>query len=120
MRQDAIMNVLHKGSTVDGKIRINGSVRIDGKLKGEVEATEAVIVGETGVIEGDIRAKETNISGKCTGQIFAENCVLLHASAVINGDVKCKKLVVDEGVMIDGNISMRDKSRNVPEEKGKA
>ncbi len=119
MRQDAIMNVFHKGSTVDGKIRINGSVRIDGKLKGEVEATEAVIVGETGVIEGDIRAKETNISGKCTGQIYAENCVLLHASAVINGDVKCKKLVVDEGVVIDGNISMRDKNRNVPEEKGK-
>ena len=119
MRQDAIMNVFHKGSTVDGKIKINGSIRIDGKLKGEVEATEAVIVGETGVIQGDIKAKETNISGKCTGQILAENTVLLHASAQINGDVKCKKLVVDEGVMIDGNISMRDKSRNVPEEKEK-
>jgi cytoskeletal protein CcmA (bactofilin family) len=119
MRQDAIMNVFHKGSTVDGKIKINGSIRIDGKLKGEVEATEAVIVGETGVIQGDIKAKETNISGKCTGQILAENTVLLHASAVINGDVKCKKLVVDEGVVIDGNISMRDKSRNVPEEKEK-
>lgn len=119
MRQDAIMNVFHKGSTVDGKIKINGSIRIDGKLKGEVEATEAVIVGETGVIQGDIKAKETNISGKCTGQILAENTVLLHASAQINGDVKCKKLVVDEGVVIDGNISMRDKSRNVPEEKEK-
>lgn len=119
MRQDAIMNVFHKGSTIDGKIRINGSIRIDGKLKGQVDATEAVIVGETGVIEGDIKAKETNISGKCTGQITAENTVLLHASAVINGDVKCKKLVVDEGVIIDGNISMRDKSRNVPEEKEK-
>jgi cytoskeletal protein CcmA (bactofilin family) len=114
------MNVFHKGSTVDGKIKINGSIRIDGKLKGEVEATEAVIVGETGVIQGDIKAKETNISGKCTGQILAENTVLLHASAQINGDVKCKKLVVDEGVMIDGNISMRDKGRNVPEEKEKA
>jgi cytoskeletal protein CcmA (bactofilin family) len=119
MRQDAIMNVFHKGSTVDGKIRINGSIRIDGKLKGEVEATDAVIVGESGVIEGDIKAKETNISGKCTGQIFAENCVLLHASAEISGDIKCKKLVVDEGVMIDGNISMKDKGGNVPEEKRK-
>jgi len=119
MRQDAIMNVFHKGSTVDGKIRINGSVRIDGKLKGEVEATEAVIIGETGIIEGDIKAKEVNISGKCTGSIVAENRVLLHASAEINGDIKCKKLVVDEGVIIDGNITMRDKSRNVPEEKGK-
>ena len=118
MRQDAIMNVFHKGSTIDGKIRINGSIRIDGKLKGEVEATEAVIIGETGVVEGDIKAKETNISGKCTGQITAEHTVLLHASAEITGDIKCKKLVVDEGVMIDGNISMRDKSRNVPEEKG--
>ncbi len=119
MRQDAIMNVFHKGSTVDGKIRINGSIRIDGKLKGEVEATDAVIIGETGIIEGDIKAKEANISGKCTGRIVIENCVLLHASAEINGDIKCKKLVVDEGVTIDGNITMRDKSRNVPEEKGK-
>lgn len=120
MKQDAIMNVFHKGSTVDGKIRINGSIRIDGKLKGEVEATEAVIVGESGVIEGDIKAKETNISGKCTGQIYAENSVLLHASAEINGDIKCKKLVVDEGVMIDGNITMKDKGRNVAEEKSKS
>jgi cytoskeletal protein CcmA (bactofilin family) len=119
MRQDAIMNVLHKGSTIDGKIRINGSVRIDGKLKGEVEATEAVIVGETGIIEGDIQSKEINISGKCTGGITAENSVLLHASAEIDGDIKCKKLVVDEGVTIDGNITMKHKNKNVPEEKGK-
>ena len=119
MRQDAIMNVLHKGSTIDGKIRINGSVRIDGKLKGEVEATEAVIVGETGIIEGDIKSKEINISGKCTGGITAENSVLLHASAEIDGDIKCKKLVVDEGVTIDGNITMKNKTKNVPEEKGK-
>jgi cytoskeletal protein CcmA (bactofilin family) len=119
MRQDAIMNVFHKGSTVDGKIKVNGSIRIDGKLKGEVEATDAVIVGETGIIEGDIKAKETNVSGKCTGQISVEDCVILHAAAEINGDIKCKKLVVDEGVVIDGNISMRDKSRNVQEEKRK-
>ncbi len=119
MRQDAIMNVFHKGSTIDGKIRVNGSIRIDGKLKGEIEATESVIVGETGVIEGDIKAKEANISGKCTGQVVIENCVLLHATAEIDGDIKCKKLVVDEGVTIDGNITMKDKSRNVQEEKRK-
>jgi cytoskeletal protein CcmA (bactofilin family) len=119
MRQDAIMNVFNKGSTIDGSIRINGSIRMDGKLKGDVEATEAIIVGETGIIEGDIKAKEVNISGKCSGQIVAENCVLLHATAEINGDIKCKKLVVDEGVVIDGNITMREKARNVQEEKRK-
>ncbi|MEO0292695.1 MAG: polymer-forming cytoskeletal protein [candidate division WOR-3 bacterium] len=119
MRQEAIMNVFHKGSTLDGTMRINGSIRIDGKLRGDIDATEAVIVGETGVIEGNIKAKEINISGKFTGKIVAENCVVLHATAEINGDIKCKKLVVDEGVVIDGNITMREKDRSAQGEKRK-
>lgn len=119
MKKDAIMNVLHKGSTVDGKIKINGSIRLDGKLKGKVDATEAVIVGETGVVEGDIKAKEINVSGKSNGQLIAENRVLLHSTAEIDGDIKCKKLVVDEGVIIDGNITMKEKNRNVSKEEKK-
>ncbi len=115
MVKDAIMNVLHKGSTTEGTIQINGTIRIDGKLKGRVETTEKIVIGETGVIDGDLKAKEVNLSGKCKGTITAENLVVLHSSAIFDGDIKCKKLVVEEGVILDGNINMKEKDKNAQE-----
>lgn len=113
MNKDAIMNVLHKGSDIEGTVKINGSVRIDGKIKGKVKASEKIIVGQTGVIEGDLKAKEVTLSGKCTGCIIAEDKAIFHSTAEFDGEISCKQLLVEEGVVIDGNINMKEKREKV-------
>lgn len=117
MKNDAIMNVLHKGSTIEGKVKINGSVRLDGKLIGNVDATDKIVVGETGNVEGDLNAKSVNVSGKCNGHIIAEEKTVLHSTAEFDGEIKCKKLVVEEGVVIDGNINMKEKGSDAQKKK---
>ncbi len=119
MNKDAIMNVLHKGTEVEGSIVVNGSLRIDGKLKGKVKASEKIVVGQTGIIDGDLKAKEVNLSGKCKGTISAENLIVFQSTAEFDGDIKCKKLVVEEGVIVDGNVTMRDNRGKVDQEKPK-
>jgi len=119
MNKDAIMNVLHRGSEIEGTIKVNGSVRIDGKIKGKVKATEKIVVGQTGIINGDLTAKEVTLSGKCKGTISAENLVVFQPTAEFDGDIKCKRLIVDEGVIIDGNINMRNNRGKGVQEKPK-
>lgn len=119
MNKDAIMNVIHKGTQVEGNLVVNGSVRIDGKLKGKVKASDRIVVGQTGIIDGDLTAKDVNISGRCKGTISAENSVVFQSTAEFDGDIKCKKLVVEEGVIVDGNVNMRDERGKVVQEKPK-
>lgn len=119
MDREAIMNVIHKGTELDGNLNVNGSVRIDGKLKGKVKATEKIVIGQTGIIDGELRAKDINLSGRCKGTISVENSCVLQKTAEFNGDIKCKKLIVEDGVVVDGNIIMREEREKVAQEKPK-
>lgn len=117
MNKDAIMNVLHKGAEVEGNIKISGSIRIDGKIKGNIEASEKIVIGETGNIDGEIHGKEIKVSGKCSGSVIATNLVSFQTTAEFDGDIKCKKLIVEEGVLLDGNVNMKEeKIRDVKKE----
>lgn len=119
MDRDAIMNVIHKGTELDGNLNVNGSIRIDGKLKGKVKATEKIVIGQTGIIDGELIAKDINLSGRCRGTISAENSCIFQSTAEFEGDIKCKKLVVEDGVVVDGNIIMKEERGKVATEKPK-
>lgn len=119
MDREAIMNVIHKGTELDGNLNVNGSVRIDGKLKGKVKATEKIVIGQTGIIDGELRAKDINLSGRCKGTISVENSCVLQKTAEFEGDIKCNKLIVEDGVVVDGNIIMREGKEKVAQEEPK-
>lgn len=102
------LNLIGAGTTVEGKIRTQGNIRIDGKLTGEINATENLSVGVTGVIEGTISGKNIIVGGKVRGNITATEKLVMEGKAVVRGDVRASKLVVDEGALFDGRISMTD------------
>jgi cytoskeletal protein CcmA (bactofilin family) len=102
------LNLLGAGTSVEGKIRTQGSIRIDGKMVGEVHAAENVAVGLTGEIEGMINGRIVTIGGKIRGNVTAVDKLVLEGKAVVRGDVKAARLVVDEGALFDGKVSMSD------------
>ncbi|MEW6062196.1 MAG: polymer-forming cytoskeletal protein [Bacteroidota bacterium] len=102
------LNLIGSGTIVEGKIRTQGNIRIDGKLTGEVNATENLAVGITGVVEGSISGRNITVGGKVRGNITAAEKLVMEGKAVVRGDVRASKLVVDEGAMFDGRISMTD------------
>lgn len=104
------MNLIAVGTMVEGKIRSQGSVRIDGKLNGDVIAGESLAVGLTGEVEGNMTAKNVTVGGKVRGSISASEKIVLEGKSIVRGDIRATRLVVDEGSLFDGRISMTEKA----------
>ncbi len=102
------LNIIGSGTTVEGKIRTQGNIRVDGKMVGELHAAENVAVGLTGEIEGNINGRNVTIGGKIRGNIIAVDKLVFEGKAVVRGDIRAARLVIDEGAVFDGKISMSD------------
>lgn len=97
---------LGKGSRVEGKLSFEGSVRIDGQVDGEIQAQEAVIIGESAVLNAQITAGTVILTGKLTGDVVARKRVELRAPARLLGNITTPCLVIHEGVVFEGRCSM--------------
>ncbi len=103
-------NLIGAGTVVEGKIRSQGSVRVDGKLIGEVTASETLAVGLNGEIEGNVTAKNITVGGKIRGSITAAEKIVFEGKSVVKGDIRATRLVIDEGSIFDGKVSMTEKA----------
>ena len=102
------LNLIATGTVFEGKIRTPGSIRIDGRIVGEVMATQNVSIGNGGDINGNISAKNITIGGKITGTVVAQEMLVFESKAVVRGDIRAAKLVVNEGAVYDGKCAMSD------------
>ena len=66
-----------KGARFKGSLSFEGTVRIDGRLEGEIHAKGTVIIGEPAIIEGDVNADTVISGGRVTGNIVASKKVEL-------------------------------------------
>jgi cytoskeletal protein CcmA (bactofilin family) len=90
---------------IEGSIRTGDTIRIDGKVKGGIQA-EAVIIGEHGHILGDITASRVVLGGKVKGNISAASVLELLPKAVLVGDIRTSKLIISDGANFEGNCQM--------------
>ena len=99
--------LIGKGTTFEGNLSVQHSLRIDGKFVGNIKSTDSIIVGKEGIIEGEIDVKNAVIGGTVKGKITASGKVTLEATAVLVGKLKATKLVIAEGAVFDGNSQMK-------------
>ena len=104
--EEAVQAQLGKGSRIEGKLNFEGSVRIDGQVDGEIEAQEALIIGDSAVINAHISAATVIVKGKVTGDIAARKRVELRAPGKLTGNITTPSLVIHEGVVFEGHCSM--------------
>ena len=107
-----------RGVEVKGVITYNGTVRIDGRLDGEIHTEGVLVVGEDAIITAQVTAGTVVSHGKITGDIIASGKVRLLAPAVLNGSVKAPLLSIEEGVLFNGSLEMAKKAEQ--SEVGKA
>jgi cytoskeletal protein CcmA (bactofilin family) len=100
---------LGKGTEFDGKLIFDGVVRLDGKFKGEIISNDTLVVGESAVLNAEIKVDTIIISGKISGNIFAKNRVEIHAPGKLYGNVQTPVFVIEEGVIFEGSCSMERK-----------
>jgi cytoskeletal protein CcmA (bactofilin family) len=95
-----------KGVEFKGVISYSGTVRIDGRLDGEIQTDGILLVGKDAVITAKISAGIVISSGHITGDITAREKVNLNSPAVLNGSVTSPLLSIDEGVLFTGTLIM--------------
>ena len=101
-----VMNQFGQGTIITGDVSTEGDVRIDGRVTGNVSSKAKVVIGGTGVIEGNIFCQNGYIDGRVNGNVEVGELLILSATANIMGDIKIKKLVVQEGAKFNGRCSM--------------
>ncbi len=91
---------------VHGKVLVQESIRIDGRVVGDVEAAPGqsvtVVVSASGEIQGDVCAHRVVIAGKVSGQIHAPERVELHAGCRVQGDIKYGSIAIEHGARVLG------------------
>jgi cytoskeletal protein CcmA (bactofilin family) len=97
--------VLGANSVIEGVLRSNANVRLDGTFSGTLEITGNVLVGETARINADINARNISIAGAVRGNITGKKVQLLRTGRIW-GDIRAQALTTEEGAFIDGKIAM--------------
>src|SRR5215831_477300 len=104
-----------RGVEFKGTISYSGTVRIDGLLEGEIRTDGTLLIGEDAVVQAKVSAGTVVCKGKITGDVMAKERVNLRAPAVITGSVKTPMLSMEDGVLFNGGLEMRQGVREVPQ-----
>lgn len=105
-RNESLNSVIGPGSIFEGKFYISGSLKIDGKFQGEIKTEDELIVGETGKVKTNIKAKSVLISGTMIGNIQAKEEVRIEKNGKLLGDIESPVLHLTPGVIIKGQMTI--------------
>ena len=112
--QGEITTLLGRGSEFEGKLTFEGTVRIDGKLSGEIFSEDVLVVGEGAMVNAEIDVGVIIVEGNVTGNIRAKRAVELHAPARVKGNIETPSPYVDKGVMFEGFSKMENIAAGSP------
>ncbi len=107
-----ITTLIGESCVFEGNVTTTSSTRIDGQLKGKIAGEYSLVVGENGVVEGEIKAAETIVYGRVEGVIESGKLDIKSSGAVM-GDVFIEKLTVEPGAIFNGRCEMTDSQENV-------
>src|SRR5215467_10688166 len=91
---------------VTGKLSFATPTRIEGKLKGEVHASDLLVVGPQAIVQANVRAEKLVVLGEIRGEVLGANRVEICAGGKIYGDIETKALVVHDGATFEGRAKM--------------
>jgi cytoskeletal protein CcmA (bactofilin family) len=91
---------------VTGKLSFETATRIEGKLRGEVHASDLLVVGTEAVVHATVQAARLVVLGEIRGQVQGAARVEICSGGRIFGDVETKCLVVQEGATFEGRSRM--------------
>ena len=106
VKRSELTAFIDEGSEFVGKYVFSGTVMLNGKFSGEISSSDALIIGEKGVVNANIRAGSVVVSGEVIGNVTATDRIELRPTARVFGDVEAPVVVVAEGVLFEGHCRM--------------
>jgi cytoskeletal protein CcmA (bactofilin family) len=102
----SVVNIIGAGTQIEGEIKTDSDIRIDGKVKGTITSKSKIVVGATGIVDGDLVCDTADVSGKIFGKVEVTDLLFLKSSGYLEGDIVTGKLVVEAGARFTGSCKM--------------
>ena len=110
------INIVRKGTEIKGNITCSGDIRIDGTLSGILISQGKVVVGPSGVLDGEVTCKNADISGTIKAKLTVKELLQLKSSANIISDINTNKLSIEPGASFTGSCNMGSVVKGIQKE----
>lgn len=110
-QEDSSATHIGQDVVIEGKLTGQGVLRIEGRVVGEIEHSGTLVIGDKGVVQATVRARELVIHGRVEGKVQSDRCEVA-ATAHVQGELKAARITVAEGAVILGEWSVTDKEQN--------
>ncbi len=112
---DAVETILGDGAVFEGNVSCEGSMKVEGVLKGDVKATSTLVVGPNGSVAGDISAGEVIVFGEVNGKIDA-GTLEIKSTGKITGEILIETLITEAGGAMMAKCEMKTAAKSDPDD----
>jgi cytoskeletal protein CcmA (bactofilin family) len=106
------LNALVKGTVMEGTLRCENDLRVDGTIKGKISCQSKIIIGPTGVVDGEIRCQNAVIEGRFKGILHVSELLNVRETAEVEGEISTNKLLVQSGARFNVSCKMETGTTN--------
>jgi cytoskeletal protein CcmA (bactofilin family) len=102
------LNRLVSGTELEGGLKTESNLRVDGRIIGNTQCNGKFVLGEKGIVNGNLNATTAELEGTVDGDIVIEDLLILRKTAIIKGGVSTARLIIEDGAQIGGSIQTGD------------
>lgn len=99
-------SLLSRNVKIEGEIRGEENLHIDGRIKGAVRLNGDILIGNAGIVEAEIEAENVVIQGQVTGNVTARQQLEIWPSGKLVGDCMARSIDIKEGAVFEGRSNM--------------
>ena len=108
--RDPIENVLGRSAFVRGELSAEGAFRVDGTIEGTLASRAEVVIGETGVVKGDVIGSDVVVAGQILGNVRCTGHLEILAKGKVEGDISAQSVRIETGGVFRGTSFMGSSS----------
>ena len=106
INQQEISTIIGEGFVFKGELQGASAIRIEGKIIGNVNVEGGIVLGEKGIIEGNVITRSAIIYGTIKGNIKTAQ-LEIKRTGFVNGDITTDTLEIELGAQYNGKLDMK-------------
>ncbi|MBI4348648.1 MAG: polymer-forming cytoskeletal protein [Elusimicrobia bacterium] len=91
-----------------GAMTVRGSIRVEGRVEGDILEAQTVVIGPNGKVRGNVCAERVVVGGQVAGDVVAASILEIKATGRVTGNLRTPRLLIEEGASFDGSCSMSE------------
>ena len=117
---EAVISIIGSGMSLEGDTETDGSLRIEGTVRGNVRAGKSVVIGKDGLVDGSIFTQDAVIAGRVSGGIHAVSRLELQATSIVAGEIEAPLMQVEEGAQVQGQVAVGEAGKKAASQAAEA